>query len=217
MIKSTITGTDKKRITADWNREIPSLGVYKPMHLMNRVGPLIVGLLLEVKSDKDKYIPTFHVHNLLRPFEVITLSLNYELKPINKSRHEINYKESVLKMVEQGLLPFEGDLGLATIINAYKAYLENGYMGNILPYVFEDIVLLSGWCRDERNLNKGLEFAESKMKSWSDHVLTRLGGLDQWLSSLEKKARNYDYLQNGYEEQIIKLKVDKLPIRELKC
>lgn len=70
-----LTPAIKKRITNDWHRLFPALGVYKPMHLLNRVGPLLIGILLEVKSGNHNYIPTFHVHNLTRPFPVVALGL----------------------------------------------------------------------------------------------------------------------------------------------
>ena len=50
MAAPKLTRTMKKEITKQWQAEFPSMGIYKNMWLMNIVGPIIVGLLLEVKS-----------------------------------------------------------------------------------------------------------------------------------------------------------------------
>lgn len=217
MTKNKITASDKKRITSDWNQMIPSLGIYKPMHLINRIGPLLVGILLEVKSGNEKYIPTFHVHNLLRPFQVISLGLNFEITPITIGSHESKYYDSAMKMVEQAIVPFEGDLDLSTILNAYEQYFQKNIGGPILPYIFEDIVLLSAWCEDKERINKGLQLAEANMRGWPEHILNRLGGLDNWLISLKNNAENRGELISILENQIAELKVDNLPIRRLSC
>ena len=54
----------KTEFTQQWAKEIPSMGIYKNMWLMNIVGPVVVGVLLEVKSGNDMYYPTVHLYNL---------------------------------------------------------------------------------------------------------------------------------------------------------
>ncbi|MEH7348807.1 hypothetical protein [Gottfriedia acidiceleris] len=122
MIKNKMTVSDKRRITSDWNQVIPFLGVYKSMLLMNRLGPLLVGVLLEVKSAKEKYIPIFHVHNLLRPFQVIRLNLNYEISPISIGLHESKFHDTAIKLANQAIIP---------LLNAYEEYLQKNLGG---PY-----------------------------------------------------------------------------------
>ncbi|MEH7348806.1 hypothetical protein [Gottfriedia acidiceleris] len=53
------------------------------------------------------------------------------------------------------------------------------------------------------------------MSSWPEHVLTRLGGLNNWIASLEKNAENRDELIGIFEKQTAELKVDQLPVRNL--
>lgn len=218
MIKKVIKASDKKKITSDWNDTFPSLGIYKPMHLMNRVGPLICGILLEVKSGGETYIPTFHVHNLTKPFETITLSLKYEFESIGIEWHEKKYQERAAKIMSNTPIPLQGDVLLSEILAAYEEYLSKNIGGPYLPYVFEDIVLLSAWGKDRQRIQKGLTLAESQMKVWPERILAKLGGLDNWLSTLESKAgSNREDLLKIYEEQSIKLKVDKTPERNLIC
>ena len=66
MAAPKLTRTMKKEITKQWQAEFPSMGIYKNMWLMNIVGPIIVGLLLEVKSINSEYYPTLHLDILTR-------------------------------------------------------------------------------------------------------------------------------------------------------
>ena len=90
-----ITLSMKKKITNDWKELYPEMGIYKPMWLMNILGPLVVGLLLHIKSNKDRYIPTLHMHNLAEEFPVCLLYTScryflvysYNMKAIEIQKH----------------------------------------------------------------------------------------------------------------------------------
>ena len=113
-----LTLTAKQQITEDWNRCFPEMGIYKPLHLLRRVGPVLIGILLERDSTKDRYLPTFHVHNLAKPFPVITLTLSEPLRTeitqapdqIKVSQHESRFEEASERMDRQALLPLKGDV-----------------------------------------------------------------------------------------------------------
>lgn len=210
------TTADKKKITADWYGLFPSLGVYKPMHLLNRVGPLLVGILLEVKSGNESYIPTFHVHNLARSFPVVSLGLATTLNKeyVHLEWHEQKYQDLAQLMIRSALIPFDGDLKLDKVIEGFKEYAEKP----TFPYqsdVYEDIVLIGAWCGNRVEVQKGLEFAKFHMRNWPELVLSRMGGLDQWLQKVEEKSRDRENLIAICERQSIELKVDKLPIRRI--
>ncbi len=213
-----MTSADKKRITSDWNQLFPSLGVFKPMHLMNRLGPLLVGVLLEVKSGNESYIPTFHVHNLARPFPVVSLGLKTTLNRqyVHLEWHERKYKDMALIMRETALIPLEADLKLETVANGYKTFIERR-TDPFLPQTFEDLILVSAWCGSSVEVQKGLELAKSHMKSWPEPVLTGIGGLEAWLKQVEQKAKDKEKLLNVCEQQSVELKVDRLPTRAILC
>jgi hypothetical protein len=62
------------KITKDWQRELPKLGINRPMSLLRRVGPLLVGVSLE-REFGSRYTPTFHVHFLGKQSPGMLLSL----------------------------------------------------------------------------------------------------------------------------------------------
>lgn len=207
---------DKKRITIDWQHVFPSLGIYKPMHLLNRIGPLLVGILLEVKSGNESYIPTFHVHCLLQPFPTVSLGLvtTINREYVHLEWHEKKYLDLAERMKKAALIPFEGDLDLGNIIDGFSKYAAKPTFP-YQPEVYEDIILICAWCGNEKGVQNGLRLAESHMKQWPENVLGRMGGLKNWQNSVEEKAQNREELHRICEQQIIELKVDKLPSRNL--
>lgn len=212
-----LTSIDKKKITADWNYYFPALGIYKPMHLMNRVGPLLVGLLLEVKSGGTDYIPTFHVHNLLRPFPSISLGLKTTLNKeyVHLEWHESKISKLANLMSEYALIPYEGDLDLSIVLAGYRKYLSKATI-SYQPQNYEDMVLISAWCKNEFEVKSSIELAFSDMKEWPSQVLKKMGGLEIWINSIREKASDINMLQSVFEKQILELKVNCLPVRELK-
>src|SRR5262245_63503146 len=70
-----LTPAVKRQITEDWHRLFPEFGVYESMWLARRVGPLVQGIALEVDSINALYCPTAHMHNLCRPFSVVSFAM----------------------------------------------------------------------------------------------------------------------------------------------
>lgn len=87
---------EKRKITADWQALFPEFGPYKPMWLLRRWGPLVAGVHLDCRS--DNYRPLCHLHNLLRPSPVVSLS-HYRRVP-NEYVHLEWHPEKHLRMVE---------------------------------------------------------------------------------------------------------------------
>ena len=211
------TASDKKRITNEWHQLFPSLGIYKTMHLMNRVGPLIVGLLLEIKSGGNDYIPTFHVHNLTRPFPVISLSLATTLNNeyVHLEWHESRYRELGERMRNTALIPFDGNLELNDVISGYLQYLDKPTIP-YQPQLYEDMALICGWCGNSKEMKRILDLARNDISGWPNQVQTRIGNIEEWVEKLGEKSSNREFLKSICEKQINELKVNKIPSRLLK-
>lgn len=211
-----IAPLDKKRITDDWQQLFPSMGIYKPMHLMNRLGPQIVGILLEIKSGSTDYTPKFHVHNLIRSFPTISLSLTTSIDSeyVHLEWHKTKYRELAEKIKKIALIPFDGDLELDKVLFGYIKYLEKPNIP-YQPHLYEDMALICGWCGNSDKLNRVLDLAKKEMKKWPQNVLAKIGDLEEWIKTLEKKSNDDVALKKICEKHIIELKVDKLPFRNL--
>ena len=118
------------KITKDWQRELPKLGINRPMSLLRRVGPLLVGVSLE-REIGSRYTPTFHVHFLGTQSPGMLLSLwtplRYESGPrsdlpqtIFSSEHEAKYKDAAQRLVQQAPLSIEGPISISEVVEAYR-------------------------------------------------------------------------------------------------
>lgn len=219
MSRLKLTKSLKSSITAEWHKHFPSLGIYKPMWLMNRLGPLIVGLLLEVTGGAEYYCPTFHVHSLLRPFSIISLQLKIRTRDVAVypgRDHSKVVDELSTTIREIAVIPYEGVISLNEVLNAYRNYFARP---NRIEKSGEyaDLALLSAWCGNSLEAHRCLKYAEEALAKWPEYALARLGGLDAWIEGLRTKAADVERLRSTVSEEIEKLKLGKLPTRELLC
>ena len=217
-----LTPTAKRKITEDWNRRFPEMGFYKPLHLLRRVGPLLIGILLERDSTNDCYLPTFHVHNLGNIFPVITLTLSEPLRTettqapdkIKVSQHASRFKEACKQLSYQAPLPLEGNVQLSAVIRAYKASFgkpTTHYQVELL----EDTIMISSWCRDEERAVALLSEAKEVLFSWPKDILDSIGGLEAWYSRCWRLIEKPRLTEKTVGEEIKRLGLEKIPVSKL--
>lgn len=211
-----ITPAMKKKITNDWKELYPSMEIYKPMWLMNILGPLAVGVLLHIKSDKDRYIPTLHVHNLAEGDK--SISLEIEITDNNKYISTISVEEKYISIAEslkgKEVIPTEGDVELKYIISKLKEKVIESYEFD-KPQILTIMAFLSGWCGKEDILKEVFEFIEIQLNTLESIQIEKAGGKEKWLSDLKEKVKNSEKLRETVNQQIIELKLDKLPVRNI--
>jgi len=212
-----ITKADEKRMTKDWQELFPELSIYKNMRLLNRLGPLLVGICLEKDSGNYAYNPIFHVHNLCRGFTTVSLTLAMQIKNYHLmlSWHEKKYKELAERIRnDMQIIPFKGPVYLSTIINAYKTYIAT----TNIPFqihLYEDIILISAWCGSTKEVERSLKYAQDDICNWPEYVKEKIGGFDKWFMDIKMKAQDVESLRSISEKQIEELKVANLPVREI--
>lgn len=213
----TFTAADKKTITTDWNAAFPSFGVYKPLHLLRRNGPLLTGILLERGRNNDGYEPIFHVHNLTRPFPTVSLSWPRRIpnEYVHIEWHAGKFPDLARKIGELAYLPLSGDLALSDIVGGGQSYLRTA-TNRYDIHAHSDLALLAGWCGNQQEVTNALQQAEKIMKQWPPAVLNQIGGLDNWLESVRVLAVDQAKLQATAREQIAVHKLEKIPAGELK-
>lgn len=126
-----LTNKEQCRITKDWSCEFPTLSIYKPLWLLRRVGPLLIGICLERSSTGDRYNPVYHYHNLLIPRENITLSLAQPLMNKNSkvpeqvvvSAHDDSYKDASRRLSMQHPLLTSQLVTTSSVFDEYIEYL----------------------------------------------------------------------------------------------
>lgn len=213
----TLTPAAKKKITADWNVAFADFGTYKPMHLLRRTGPLIMGVLLEKGANNDFYKPVFHVHNLARAFPVVSLSLPRQVpnEYVHVEWHESKFPEMAKRLVDLAYLPLSGELTLADILNGFRSYLRKPSTP-YEPDAFRDLALICGWTGNRAEVANVLREAENAMKQWPAAVLKQIGGLEQWLAAARVAAENQEALKVTVAAQITTHGVGGIPATELR-
>lgn len=206
---------DKKKITQDWLSIFPSMGIYKPMWLMNRIGPLVVGINLQVKSGNENYTPTFHVHCLLREFSVVTLSLyKAPLGYVTLPRHEMYFHDVIEKFKSNILISLDGNIELDQLLFGYRSYLHNPTF-SYQEKVYEDMILLASWYNDSVLRGQLLAEARKEVSTWPNDVKEHIGGVDSWISKIDRDSADKDKLQQIYEKELVKLKLEQIPARNI--
>lgn len=215
-MKQKITPALKKKITNEWNDLFPSMAIYKPMWLMNILGPVAVGVLLHVKSDNDRYIPTLHIHNLSEQSSSISLDMwiTDNNKYISTISPEEKYKEIAKTLELKAVVPIEGDVELNLLLDNLKEYCDRLPNGPKLD-VFNYMAYIAGWTGVESTISKVLKYIEIEICHFEKDMLVRTGGVDKWFNSLKESIKDSEKLRKTVNDQIIELKLDKLPVRSL--
>lgn len=215
-----LTATARRRITADWLAAFPGLGEYEPLHLLRRVGPLLEGIVLERSSGSRDYLPTFHVHSLLRTFPSVSLTLIHRLRAepsgaadsISVQRHESRYMEAASRLARQSPLALSGDLRASEVLRAYQEFAarpENRWHANNL---FEDMAAMCGWFGDNERSSAFIAEGFAKLGEWSPSALRQIGGREQWRRRLEDLVADRNGLHSIMEKEIRALHLESLPV-----
>jgi hypothetical protein len=222
MNKIMLSAAAKKHITEDWKRSLPNLGIYKPLWLLKRNGPLLMGVILDRTRSNDVYIPIFHVHNLLwpSPFLVLSLALRVpnERQPrlerqIRVDRHDSEFASAV--GILKGLIPeiAGSDISISKILRLHEEFLQQKRDFALARHcvgVFTDVILLSFWAGYADCAQRCLNDATELMQSWNAPAIN----VPSWRSAVEAQL-DRSRMEATLAEEIKKLKLGHLPAYEL--
>ncbi len=232
-----LTPSIEKKITRDWAKWFPGMGIYKKRWLMRRVGPLLIGICLDRDSHGDQYKPCFHVHFLGKEFpsgeahrdnQVVSLTLCSQLltrrtqapDSVKVRWHEERYHDAVERMKEQALLPLEGDVRLDQVLQAYQEYHRRAPMGkpslSADVILMSDIIMLLAWCgrRDEAEQALNEVLTTVTVESGYRHPY---GSREAFEAAMREAIDHPESIREQVEKQIERLGVGELPLSELLC
>jgi len=221
-----LTAAVKNQITHDWLSHFPELGIFKPMWLMRRTGPLVVGICLNRDSGNDGYTPIFHVHNLGKPFPTVSLTLYDPLlttrskvpQVIKAAFHGEHVVEATSRMKENSLLPLSGPIALDNVLSAYRRFMDRP-MGQYPLLLFEDILILFLWCgRGAEALRHFADFSQ-QVAQWPAklNVLQNSGGFDAWKDKCRSWIDHPSQVRRTVDEQISFHEIGDVPAGDLLC
>lgn len=213
-----LTPKIKRQITHDWNTQLPNLGIYAPMWLLRKCGPLLIGVCLDRDSGNDSYRPTFHVHSLTKDHSGISLTMCQRLRTLRTGAedwvtvmgHAQRHAEAAQRMNQQALLPLSGPVTLQMVLDAYHAYLQRPRQGWTV-HLLEDIITLLVACGRLDDAARFLQQTATAMASWPAFVLERMEPISSWEAKMQRLIDNPELVHQTVSEQAAKLKVENLP------
>lgn len=208
----------KRRITSDWHHLFPELGIYAPLHLLRRVGPLLEGIVLDRSSSNDEYLPTFHVHSLLRELSHVSLTLMHRLRDertatpvsVKVENHDSKYVDCANRLMAQSPLALKGDLSMAEIVEAYRSYRKSERT-RYMPELFEDPARLLSRTGNIALARTVLDEAVEEMKGWPDYAFARIKSSHDWYRINLAIIQDPKNLADLEARQATALKIDELP------
>lgn len=217
-----MTAFDKatmRRVTHDWAALIPGFDIWKPMHLLRRIGPMLQGVALERSRSGAYYFATSHVHALTREFPVISLSLSHRVLRSSGQPEQIDASETQLSDVAARLIEQtdhsmrETPPAIADLIGAYhRAAVDRQRLGQP-PAVMEmeDSILVAAFSERHDLVAVGLQLAEQLAAAWARPRLP----LDwttstDWLDRLRTKAEDPSTLANTVTRQIAEHRLENV-------
>jgi hypothetical protein len=210
-----LTGTTRDAITNTWLEIFPTLGKHKPLHLLKRVGPLLVGVYLEPTRDAEAYVPIGHIHNLGAPFPVLSLGLKAVGPMISMRQHDsAGCTRASIELLK--VCPFlqQSPVQLSGIVERHRAEAMSGKFPVFPPLVpvYDSLLVLA--------LSLGEhEYAQAV----AQHVAQRLatsgsGGREPeslWRTRTDKLLNDPLALPMIVEAEVLRHGVATAPIAEL--
>ncbi len=202
----------KKQITKEWNELFPSMGIYKNMWLMNILGPIVVGLILEVGSNTTKYTPIMHVHNLCSHSDVITILIPIEGESISTRSDSDKYKYIAEHIKAKSIVPFEADVELHSLIFALKSYCEELEYDVERCDVCDILIYLASWSGKESVIQEVDNFIKVQLGQGKLECIT---SGEQYINEMNEVFLNSKRLKSIVEQQITNLELQNIPRREI--
>ncbi|MFI1352859.1 hypothetical protein ACH4TV_04625 [Streptomyces sp. NPDC020898] len=209
-----------RRVTKDWAAAFPGFTVWRPLHLLRRIGPVVQGICLDRSTSGDGYCPTAHVHALTREFPVISLTLGHRLERLSGqpeavlfTRQEGEFQRAVDALKAQSRLSLDVPPSLEEIVREYhsssSARQEKGFPPAVME--MEDSILIAAAAHRRDLVEDSLSIATDLASKWPKARLPLTWvSADAWLEGMRNKADAAEALAETVTGQVAAHKLDKL-------
>lgn len=156
------------------------LSILRPMELVRRIGPLVAGVCLDRRSGGDAYVATGYVHNLLRPFPALSLSLGRPTREVRVESHEQLYERRARELDEDCPLLGADRPTLDDVLREYEVHLKSGAPETAYPlFLYEEMVLLAA-LRSPDLAKAYLARFLKNARAWPTEILSTVESLQAW-------------------------------------
>ena len=221
-----LTTTRKLEITREWQSYFPSLTVFRSMWLLKRNGPLLTGIALDSNRSNTAYRIIVHTHNLAVKADAVSLTLWTPLQNAHDTYHEAitsrshsaKISEAAERLKSQAPISLTEELQLSEATAAYLKYIKSKkFLIGTPKFLYRDILTLLTWCGRKTEAESYLARFLQAMSSWDAAVLDQVGGRDYFFAQLGELVNNPEDLVTTCANQLILLKVSRVPDYGLKC
>lgn len=202
-------------MTADWCGLLTPMQPYHPFHLIKLCGPVAVGVYLHTGSSNSDYVPTAHIHCLLRSDPAISLAAMHRLKnargaedAVRVALHDEYWRGFAERLLAECAVLEDRPLSLQDVLQQYRNRLKLGehiYQAG----AFTDIVLLLHWGGYEQHALDAVEFFVVEMERWPSSTLQKRLGIDTWRNEVELQLVSQEELDAVLKQHIQDLKLAK--------
>jgi len=217
----------KNKITKQWGEAFPSLGVYKNMWLLRRVGPFVQGICLDKDSSNTNYLPIFHIHNLVNQDDDF-ISLTLRAPFVNKkngvplritiAQHDERFSEYVRQFRTQIPFSLDKEISCDEIWGAFKNYIKNGQEETRYPLnQYLDMLCLLIWCDREDEARLFFEKSCLSIDSWPSDVTRYIEERINKFHSLKGFLGHRADMTEKVERVVENLGLNQLPSIALRC
>jgi hypothetical protein len=214
----SMNAADKHRITSDWQRQFPRFGIWRPLRLCRRLGPIVQGIALDSTPGGD-YFPTAHVHALVHTSPTVSLSLATRLagrngvhELIRMQRHDQHLAQASASLKEQSPLSLDEEPSLIDVVAAYRARLAAATRpGPTSVGEVEDLILVPAAQGRADLVAEQLEFAKKAVSQWPRGSLQPWELGDDRLEQVHRSASDRAGLVATVEEEADRHGLRRLP------
>ena len=216
-----LTPAIKREVTSDWESIFPLFGVYKPLWLMRRYGPISIGILLERDSGNDRYLPISHLHTLTSDLPAISLTLptrllnnrNHAIRKIHVKNHDHDWREAADSLKAQSFVPLNDTaISLDRVLELYTRFIRSRTpLAEYPKELFEDIFALLVWCGRSDDANATLRRFRKMVDSWPAKIVNKFGGGAAWEQSVLERYSSRPQLLRRVEEKTADLESSNVP------
>lgn len=220
-VESKRTPRFKTQCTKDWLTVFPEFGKYKPMWLMRRIGPIVMGICLDHMSI-GAYRCRFHVFNLasnqdsidMEPGQYLRTILTGAEDVIYYHQHEKVWLEAAQRFRTQITLPLGGPITFTVALEHYSGRRE--------LKALSDRIAIASWCGHHDRAFLLLEDALEKIDRWPRHQMENLKryrqfDLEAWSEEQSKIVGSQALAREMVNASITRFKLERVPVSELLC
>ncbi|MGW6441474.1 hypothetical protein [Lentzea sp. NPDC055074] len=117
-----------RRVASDRAEEFPGFVIWRTLHLLRRIGPVLQGICIERTTSGDEYFATAHVHSLASDFPVVSLTLAQRLlgpggqpERLRFTCHEAEFRAAADGLRSQSTLSLGEPPSLEQIVREYHS------------------------------------------------------------------------------------------------